>query len=47
MLYSVAGGRFNPWATPQIIRFILGAVILVAVALIAAWRVFGPAQGVS
>src|ERR1035438_310506 len=34
MLYSVAGGRFNPWATPQIIRFIIGAFILVAVALI-------------
>src|SRR3984957_6761117 len=34
MLYSVAGGHFNPWATPQIIRFILGAFILVAVAMI-------------
>ena len=34
MLYSVAGGRFNPWATPQIIRFIIGAFILVAVAMI-------------
>jgi rod shape determining protein RodA len=34
MLYSVAGGRFSPWATPQIIRFILGCFILVAVAMI-------------
>jgi rod shape determining protein RodA len=34
MLYSVAGGHFNPWATPQIIRFVLGCFILVAVALI-------------
>ena len=34
MLYSVAGGHFNPWATPQILRFIVGAFILVAVAMI-------------
>ena len=34
MLYSVAGGHFNPWATPQIIRFLLGCCILVAVAVI-------------
>jgi rod shape determining protein RodA len=34
MLYSVAGGHFSPWATPQIIRFILGCFILVAVAVI-------------
>jgi rod shape determining protein RodA len=34
MLYSVAGGHFSPWATPQIIRFVLGCFILVAVALI-------------
>jgi rod shape determining protein RodA len=34
MLYSVAGGHFNPWATPQIVRFIIGAFILVAVAMI-------------
>jgi rod shape determining protein RodA len=34
MLYSVAGGHFSPWATPQIIRFIVGAFILVAVAMI-------------
>ena len=34
MLYSVAGGRFNPWATPQILRFMVGCLILVVVALI-------------
>src|SRR5580698_4003682 len=34
MLYSVAGGHFSPWATPQIIRFVLGCFILVAVAMI-------------
>ena len=34
MLYSVAGGHFSPWATPQIIRFIAGCFILVAVAMI-------------
>ena len=27
MLYSVAGGHFNPWATPQIERFVLGCFI--------------------
>jgi len=34
MLYSVAGGHFFPWAAPQMIRFILGLGILIAVALI-------------
>jgi rod shape determining protein RodA len=34
MLYSVAGGRFWPWAMPQILRFVLGFFILVAVATI-------------
>jgi len=34
MLYSVAGGRINPWALPQILRFIVGCFILVAVAMI-------------
>src|ERR1700689_1492138 len=34
MLYSVAGGHFSPWATPQIVRFVLGCFILVAVAVI-------------
>ena len=34
MLYSVANGSFSPWASPQLIRFILGFFILVAAALI-------------
>ena len=34
MLYSVAGGRFNPWATQQIIRFALGCFVLVIVSII-------------
>ena len=34
MLYSVAGGRFWPWAMPQIEKFILGFFILIAVASI-------------
>jgi rod shape determining protein RodA len=32
MLYSVAGGSFWPWAMPQIEKFIVGFIILVAVA---------------
>ena len=34
MLYSVAGGRFWPWAMPQILRFVVGFFILAAVATI-------------
>jgi len=34
MLYSVAGGAFHPWALPQIERFLLGLIVLVAVAVI-------------
>lgn len=34
MLYSVAGGKMDPWAGRQIIRFAFGLVILFAVALI-------------
>jgi rod shape determining protein RodA len=34
MLYSVAGGHFSPWATPQILRFFAGCAILVVVALV-------------
>jgi rod shape determining protein RodA len=34
MLYSVAGGSLSPWATPQIVRFVVGCFILVSVALI-------------
>ncbi len=34
MLYSVAGGHFEPWASAQIVRFLVGLVILVAVACV-------------
>ncbi|HVP84015.1 MAG TPA: rod shape-determining protein RodA [Rhizomicrobium sp.] len=34
MLYSIAGSSFSPWATPQILRFGVGIVILVVVALV-------------
>jgi rod shape determining protein RodA len=34
MLYSVAGGHFLPWAMPQIIRFLIGVCLLVAIALV-------------
>jgi rod shape determining protein RodA len=40
MLYSVAGGHFHPWASAQIIRFIFGLVVLIAVACVdvRVWR---------
>jgi rod shape determining protein RodA len=34
MLYSVAGGRVDPWVTRQLVRFGIGLAILVVVALI-------------
>jgi rod shape determining protein RodA len=34
MLYSVAGGNIEPWAMPQILRFIVGLVVLVVVAMV-------------
>jgi rod shape determining protein RodA len=34
LLYSVAGGSFEPWADRQIARFAIGMVILLAVALV-------------
>jgi rod shape determining protein RodA len=34
MQYSVAGGSFHPWALPQMERFVIGVIILVAVALV-------------
>jgi rod shape determining protein RodA len=50
MLYSVAGGNLSPWADKQIIRFVIGFAILVAVALIdiRVWMSLAyPAYGVS
>jgi rod shape determining protein RodA len=34
VLYSVAGGHFSPWANKQILRFVIGLVILVACAAV-------------
>jgi rod shape determining protein RodA len=34
MLYSVAGGNLQPWASPQILRFLVGLAVLVTVACI-------------
>lgn len=33
MLYSAAGGHFNPWASKQILRFFAGMFILLCIAL--------------
>lgn len=37
MLYSVAGGSLSPWAEPQIKRFVLGLVVMFAVAMVPIW----------
>jgi rod shape determining protein RodA len=37
MLYSVAGGSFTPWAEPQMKRFVLGMVVMLAVAMVPIW----------
>ncbi|MXU64650.1 rod shape-determining protein RodA [Oceanomicrobium pacificus] len=44
MLYSVAGGSFDPWARPQMIRFGMGMVIMFIVAMtpIMFWRGVAP-----
>ena len=34
MLYSVAGGHFEPWASKQIVRFVIGLVLLVVIACV-------------
>ncbi len=34
MLYSVAGGSWDPWASKQAIKFILGFVIMIVVAMV-------------
>lgn len=50
MLYSVAGGSFDPWAEPQMKRFGLGLVLMVTVAMIPIWlwrNLSGLAYGVS
>ena len=37
MLYSVAGGSFNPWAEPQMKRFGLGLALMMVVAMVPIW----------
>ncbi len=34
MLYSIAGSSFSPWAGPQMIRFAIGLVLLITVAVV-------------
>ena len=34
MLYSVAGGHMQPWALSQLVKFVIGLVVMVAVATI-------------
>jgi rod shape determining protein RodA len=44
MLFSVAGGSLDPWARPQMIRFALGLVAVVVIALIPIgfWKALAP-----
>ncbi|MGH1367654.1 MAG: rod shape-determining protein RodA [Maritimibacter sp.] len=37
MLYSVAGGSFDPWAGPQMKRFVMGLTLLFVVAMVPIW----------
>ncbi|XDA98424.1 rod shape-determining protein RodA [Sulfitobacter sp. LCG007] len=37
MLYSVAGGSFQPWAEPQMKRFIVGFLLMLGVAMVPIW----------
>ena len=37
MLYSVAGGRIEVWAQPQMIRFGIGMVLMLALAFVPIW----------
>ena len=37
MLYSVAGGKVNPWMEPQLKRFGFGMVLMMIVALVPIW----------
>ncbi len=37
MLYSVAGGSGTPWMEPQMKRFALGMVLMIAVAMVPIW----------
>ena len=37
MLYSVAGGRMDTWAEPQMYRFAIGMVIMLGLAFVPMW----------
>ncbi|MBM9594520.1 rod shape-determining protein RodA [Roseitranquillus sediminis] len=37
MLYSVAGGSMQPWAEPQMKRFLLGLLVMFVVAMVPIW----------
>lgn len=37
MLYSIAGGDFDRWAQPQMTRFAMGAVLMLAIGLTPLW----------
>ncbi len=37
MLYSVAGGSFNPWAAAQIKRFVMGLCLMFTIAMVPIW----------
>jgi rod shape determining protein RodA len=37
MLYSVAGGRMDPWAEPQMKRFAFGLVLMFTIAFVPLW----------
>ncbi|QDY69614.1 rod shape-determining protein RodA [Qingshengfaniella alkalisoli] len=37
MLYSVAGGSFQPWAEPQMERFAFGFAVMLGIALVPIW----------
>ncbi|MDR5652344.1 rod shape-determining protein RodA [Ruixingdingia sedimenti] len=50
MLYSVAGGRMEPWAEPQMKRFAAGLAIMFVIAFIPIWfirNMAGLAYGIS
>jgi rod shape determining protein RodA len=34
MLYSVAGGSFHPWAFPQMVRYVIGLILLITIAMV-------------
>lgn len=50
MLYSVAGGGYDPWAQPQMKRFGVGLVLMIAVGMVPIWmwrNLAGVAYGIS